>query len=295
MAKSATHAFAPHPGTGDAYFLVKDKYLPVACAECAQSPNGCRHDSATFDCTNPESGGNLVVRKIELEVKANDTMAYALCNDVEGKCGYECQRFSHTTPVGIGQEKVCAGCNMAPAPSIYRRTTNDYDYWDYNGAALLGDQGQGLWYSLRKEDENVFYRNVKIVKVINADCQARALDAAVRARGESCFSGCPEPTNTSSVCWVNCFFETVIGKGHNTTTRPEGGMTPGEVTAAWLTGFETDDTTKGGCPACPETGDCPPPSAVAARSVRRASPRAVGSSLGGVAAPPPPAAVEQAA
>jgi hypothetical protein len=65
--------------------------LPVACAECAANPKACRHDPASFDCNNPESNGNLVVRKIELEVLALDDQAYNFCNDDDKKCGYKCE------------------------------------------------------------------------------------------------------------------------------------------------------------------------------------------------------------
>ena len=91
---------------GDAFFNVKDKYLPVACAKCKADPALCRHDAAAFDCTNPESNGNLVVRKIEVEVSGLDDKGYTLCNDQRGKCGYYCAGpyfpDPHHVPTGIG-------------------------------------------------------------------------------------------------------------------------------------------------------------------------------------------------
>ena len=44
-------------------------------------------------------------------------------------------------------------------------------------------------------------------------------------------------------------------------------MEPGDVTGAWLQGFNSDDPAEFGCPACPSDGDCPfrpPPGAPAA-------------------------------
>ena len=52
---------------GDAYFMLKDKYLPLACAQCKNDPF-CKRDPASFDCSNPESVGKLVVRQITVEV-----------------------------------------------------------------------------------------------------------------------------------------------------------------------------------------------------------------------------------
>ena len=111
----------------------------------------------------------------------------------------------------------------------------------------------------RRTDEGVFWRNARVVKAINSKCQATALDAAVAKTGAGCFDLCPQPANASSACWVDCFFETVLGKGHNSSVAPEGGMRASDVTAAWLRGFESDEPAQGGCPACPALGPCPAP------------------------------------
>lgn len=56
----------------------------------------CRFDAASFDCSNPESSGNLVFRKVEVEVFGSpDPEGYKLCNDEDGKCGYECRTFRY--------------------------------------------------------------------------------------------------------------------------------------------------------------------------------------------------------
>ena len=61
---------------GDAYFNTKDKYLPIACAECEKhGSRGCQ-GASTFDCTNVESTGRLVVRKIEVEILGNFSDGY---------------------------------------------------------------------------------------------------------------------------------------------------------------------------------------------------------------------------
>jgi len=159
---------------GDMYFMLKDKYLPVVCAECQANPGACRHDAAAFDCTNPESTGRLVVRKIEVEVQSVGR-SYQLCDVWKGsaQCEYTC--FDpHVGPSGgIGSEPVCGGssCQMAPPPSFFHH--KNFDYWNFNTAARLGDFGNGTWYSLVAGD--AAWRNAKIVKTINGRCQASRL------------------------------------------------------------------------------------------------------------------------
>lgn len=249
---------------GDMYFNVKDKYLPVACADCMNDPRGCK-GASTFDCTNPESMGNLVVRKLEVEIKGDFGTDYQLCDvwDHTKPCDYSC--FSHHGGVGsgVGREAVCGGdkdhCNMAPEPSIFSR--KPWDYWNYNTAALFGNTGQGFWYSLVAKDEGKYWRNAKAVKIINQQCQTRALDQLVASTGKQCFSACSQPTNQSSSCWVDCFFETVLGPDADKKLKPPGSqagaMGLDDLAAAWLQGFGSDDPTAGGCPPCPASGPCP--------------------------------------
>lgn len=270
---------------GDIYFNTKDKYLPIACFDCKKKgPRGC-YSPATFDCTNPESTGNLVVRKLEVEVYGDFGDDYQLCDVWPGSaaCQYKCYDPGHSTKQGVGREAVCGGsketCNMAPEPDFFHR--EPWDYWNYNTAALLGNTGEGEWYSLLSKDEGVYWRNAKILKVINQRCQARAYDRAVETAGHACFSACPQPTNQTSACWVHCFFETVLGPDADKTLKPPGKQTGAmnvtDLTTAWLRGFGSDDPSAGGCPPCPASGSCPDPAAeadgAAPVSPARAAPR----------------------
>jgi len=267
----------PH---GDMYFNIKDKYLPVACAACALD-GSCRHSASTFDCDNPESSGNLVVRKIEVEVNgAFDDNGYELCDVWPGSsaCQYTCFSPHGRQHDGVGREAVCGGesssCDMAPTPGSRFTGTRAWDYWNYNTAALFGNTGQGEWYSLVSRDEGTMWRNATTLKKINAACQSRALDKLVQQTGQACFDACPQPTNQSSTCWVDCFFATVLGPDADTTTKPpgsqQGAMDVDQLATAWLSGFGSDDPSEGGCPPCPATGPCPDTGVDAAPSRGRA-------------------------
>jgi len=275
---------------GDMYFNLKDKYLPVACEACLSDPQSCQHNPATFDCTNPESSGNLVVRKIAIEVTGYDDDDYKLCDVWPGNkpCEYTCFGHSKLPTKAVGREPVCGGdhatCDMAPAPipDDPRGMNKSWDYWNYNIATLMGNTGGGEWYSLQSSDKSKYWRNATVVKMINAKCQARALETLVQTTGAACFGGCPQPTNQSTACWIDCFFSTVLGPDADTTLKPPGNQTGAmslaELETAWLAGFASDDESKGGCPPCPATGPCPDSGLVAAedaatKSATRYAPR----------------------
>lgn len=243
------------------------RYLPVACLECERHPLRCR-TPARLDCSNPESSGNLVVRQLEVEVLRFGK--YALCDvwDRRGlPCNYTCFRPSLDPDAhGVGAERVCGqgllpgrkeDCQMAPRP-VPVLADAQWDYWNWNLAARLGDAAGGMWYSLLSKDKGRFWREARVVKAVNARCHARRVDMAVAKSGSGCFSGCPLPANRSSECWIGCFFDTVLGPGSGSRLKPkgaqDGAMPLAQLARAWLAGF--DDPDNGGCAACPSDGSC---------------------------------------
>lgn len=266
---------------GDAYFLLKDMYLPIACPKCQKSVEGCR-GASTFDCNNPESNGDLVVREISIEVQ-EPFGTYKLCNE-EGNgssCDYRCDALTRTPVPGVGIQKVCGGdfhkCDMAPDPAyLHFWDRNKWDYWDFNAAVRLGAhtpsvvapaggqapepdnaRGNGTWFSLASQDENKYWRNATIKKVINADCQRVQWLKVVEAAGQPCFGKCAAGANSSDPCYIECVFATTLGPNAGSTTSPTGGMAVADITTAWLAGFQSSDPAAGGCPACPDHGPCP--------------------------------------
>jgi hypothetical protein len=75
-------------------------------------------------------------------------------------------------------------------------------------------------------------------------------EAAVNAASDGCFDGCAQPTNRSSACWVDCYFRTLLGNNSaHGVASPTDGISVAEVRTLWDAPFESDDPTKGGCPA----------------------------------------------
>ena len=97
-----------------------------------------------------------------------------------------------------------------------------------------------------------WWREVQQQAQVNATCvNDRMIRAVVAQREGACFDGCAAPDDQGSDCWIQCFFETLVG---NTTTAPPVPPTPRAlIVGAFEAAF---DTSAGGCPAVP---DCPSP------------------------------------
>ena len=93
----------------------------------------------------------------------------------------------------------------------------------------------------------MLWRNARITDVVSAKCQQRVLIKEVKHHGKECFADCADPSDETSACWINCFYETLMGDSAGNTTRPTGGMSLRHIEAAWMAGFAQ-------CPTCP-----PPP------------------------------------
>lgn len=125
------------------------------------------------------------------------------------------------------------------------------DHWGGSVGIPIG----GLWYSTPSEglcrpgdalgDNGCTwrYRNTETPgKYYNSGCVDERVDAAVEVHGQSCFSGCSQPTNKTSLCYSECYAATLEGDPmHNITA-----MKVQQVTKPWKDAFLPE--TKGGCP-----------------------------------------------
>lgn len=123
----------------------------------------------------------------------------------------------------------------------------------------------GSWYSTLRGGEcrpgqrvgegsdPCWWRLVELERRVNETCVSSNVVAAVlKHGGSSCLSSCPQPSNRSSACWINCFFDAVVGD----PARGIAAMTRKELLRPFLDSFATSDPQLGGCPDVPP---CPPP------------------------------------
>jgi hypothetical protein len=202
-------------------------------------PLECPHGAASGGhCSNPEAvAPNLVVNKVIMEV-ATPFSSYAKCNiGVNGSDGHGnhcpdgtycciCTGASHWGPpvpcnATLGREEVKTyfgrghrGCRQgSPAWQCYeaalpqKLTADTPGYW-YSSirSAYCGDSPLGT--------NGCTWRVVQVAKVVSLACQSKVFYGAVEKSGQACFTACgADSSNTSSPCWVDCFYKTVLGPG----------------------------------------------------------------------------------
>ena len=93
---------------------------------------------------------------------------------------------------------------------------------------------------------------IEVEKVITKKCSDSSIYTAVEARGSSCFEKCGLFRNTTSACWIGCFYKTILGPaGMLPFPDTDGGLTTNDLVAAWNAPFATEDTKLLGCPNVP--------------------------------------------
>ena len=114
--------------------------------------------------------------------------------------------------------------------------------------------------------QNCTWRQLRVVKRINKKCLdasiEKAIVQAVVPGQKNCFSSrctAAEQANTSSTCYIRCWYDTVLGqncsnsiysrsRSKNRGCNNETGIDLRLVQQAWDGAFESDDPGRGGCP-----------------------------------------------
>jgi len=162
--------------------------------------------------------------------------------------------FCHKNYCNASVGHILADENLSVLRKPERGRDADYDFWNYNMAHKLG----GNWYSTTtqgkcrtNETGPCYWRVLEPVKRVSSNCQVNQVNSVVTKVGAACFSKCADPSNVTTACWADCFFETSIGNGASSTTNPTGGMTASALIDAWTAPFKSEDPSKGGCASLP--------------------------------------------
>eukprot|EP01044_Picomonas_judraskeda_P030425 COSAG03_NODE_10940_length_620_cov_1.126679_1_plen_182_part_01 len=173
---------------------------------------------------------DLVISKVVVEIDMQYLQQhglYAECNVNETGHGtgppvYTCLCHSDGSSNGLCNHSI--GVQTVRSLPWYRLPKPGSpapDFWRYNLAQRIGGQwwstvgavngvGGGECTAGRGSPAGCTWRLVATVKVVGKACADRSMNAAVvkAGQGAGCFSRCPQPTNTTSVCWVECFYDT---------------------------------------------------------------------------------------
>lgn len=252
---------------GDIFFDLRSVVLPLECAE----------DPTQHDCTNAEVvSPNLVITQIIVEadqrfsdyarcnvcVNGTDGHGHNNCTDGAYVCGCG-ERTSEPCKPGVGMENL----TERYASRACRAGQKPWECWRDGVAKKTG----GTWYSTLDlghcgdpKSQACTWRLAKVVKRINKTCSDNTIFSTVERydaeSGVGCFNKCPSlghfaPRNTSDLCWIQCFYETVLGKEAGKPGGKIEGMPFQKLLDAWHAPFNSDDATKGGCPHIPDVRD----------------------------------------
>ena len=146
------------------------------------------------------------------------------------------------------------GCHrtiLKPFPSVPECYTQ-------NIVTKLSPTDHGTWYSslaggyCADASSACTWRVVSVDKIVQRQCHIRVFGGIVQAAGDaSCLDGCADQrTNTSSPCWVDCFYKAALGPEADKPGGAVAGLSVDALKAAWLKPFAAE--ADGGCPAQPE-------------------------------------------
>jgi hypothetical protein len=246
---------------GDAYFDLRSVGIPIEC----QHPS-----SEARDCNNSEVvGDDLVITKLILEVDPNFG-PYGRCNicvngsDHHGNNScvdgvYDCICSPGISPCGpaVGYENITEH-------QAGRKCSKDSPNWEC-WRTKVGQKTGGAWYSTTdngycgpsgQKSPNCTWRMVEVVKRVNKTCSDNSIYSVMEKYNSDCFTECSDSgtgssRNTSSTCWITCFYDTILGPNSADPLTPISGIDLNILEAAWDLPFTSDDPAKGGCPAVP--------------------------------------------
>ena len=226
--------------------------------ECAS-----KNPLAGFDCRNPEENGtttNVVsMNRVAID---NRTGTYGSCNVNEKTATYSCScpgmpRSQCNASVGRADVATREMRHQPRGPRI-----EAWQWWRVN----LAVKTQGNWYSTIPDGECAppvpsrpppgalaatpgpcYWRLEQAVRTIEAGCLLTRVAEAITLYSPGCFQQCPQPSNISSTCVVECFMSVVLGpNGGKGLISPTDGIKPGVLEAAWERAFHP--VASGGCP-----------------------------------------------
>lgn len=82
---------------------------------------------------------------------------------------------------------------------------------------------------------------MEVKKIVKKECHNDVFFKAVERRNERCFKGCNGGVrNTTSPCWIRCFYDTAYGPESGIPGGKVEGMPLEDLLDAWTEPFTTD-------------------------------------------------------
>lgn len=221
----------------------------------------CKKDTYICNCESSSGCDNTKVGEQNVTEKFVKHPMTASCGkSLRSKCGWL-----------KGMGKLCEACIRLRRSSLQNSTCDWPDYFHFCGAKSPWDtcsatgpdwgcwatnvprKTGGFWYSTLEEgmcsaSSSLGSCGWKVLSTttIKEKCLKNKLILSVEEKDPDCFRACGH-RNTTSSCWISCFFDNVLGPGarHN-DTKPLGGIPVEQLEKYWNAAFMPEK--HGGCP-----------------------------------------------
>ena len=263
---------------GDSFFDLRSKVLPIECSD-DMLPGWWKGD-----CHNAESSApDLVVSKLSLQLAPSSRFgSYARCNVCNSSgvdpfsgltcspgaylcsCGSYYHPYDCTERTTVGRENITALFGKFGQCGWETYIRAPWLCWSLGIVLKTG----GMWYSTPRAgwcdapgaNPKLCTWSAKVEKVVNKTCSDATIYSAVESyaassEGDECFARrCGGGTgahfrNTSSICWIYCFYATILGEEALVPGGKVGGMPLERLVSAFELPFAS--VAAGGCPSVP--------------------------------------------
>ena len=203
----------------------------------------CAKNESAFFCKCEVTCVDNVYTQYEIDAPGGVQYPYGLCNPVGTSLkhpDYKCVRddgfHMGSASIRTRYPNVSALCFEKRDPPYLPSC-----WWKYNSSKHIG----GEWYShpaagnCDTHPTNCSWSIAETKKIVNESCINDGMFGLVEKHGADCLDGCAKPYNTSSECYLTCFFDAMLQ------------IPAANLKSIWDAAFASEDPAKGGCPARP--------------------------------------------
>ena len=189
---------------GEIFFLFADRI--AQSQKCAANPGG-------FFCKCEVTCEDNVYTAYNITTPDGMDHAYGACNprgDLKHP-DYSCRGgdpfYPGSTLVNTRYNSVGEGCVPPHENPPFDPSCN----WKFKTSKHIG----GNWYSTPSagdcsvDPSNCSWKIESTIKVVNETCVNGVLLSHVTKGANTCIQKCPQPSNTTSTCYLDCFFDSV--------------------------------------------------------------------------------------
>eukprot|EP01060_Flectonema_neradi_P017693 TRINITY_DN2453_c0_g1_i2.p1 TRINITY_DN2453_c0_g1~~TRINITY_DN2453_c0_g1_i2.p1 ORF type:complete len:279 (+),score=32.63 TRINITY_DN2453_c0_g1_i2:47-838(+) len=189
---------------GEVFFLFGDRI--AQSQKCAANPSG-------FFCKCEVTCEDNVYTSYNISTPFGLDHQYGACNP-QGDLKHPDYTCYKGDPFYPGSAQVNKRYNSTAEGCVPYQPNPPYDpscNWKYKTSKHIG----GTWYSTPAAGDcsthpsNCSWKVESTIKVVNESCVNGPLLSYVTKNADGCIQKCPQPTNSTSTCYLDCFFEQI--------------------------------------------------------------------------------------